>query len=384
MCAACTFKPSFGLDGGPGGDGRFPDTPPGAICFGTPGTSLFTYCYPAGTAPPMGSATLSPNQNQFDTHDDCQGQQSQPNAQVVTFNGQSVCMIAVGDLTIDKHIQFQGTNPLVLLGTNTITVTSSGIVDASSSVRSFFGGGPNSDAATCNAGTGGNAGGGGGGNGGGGAGFGTPGGIGGTSTGNTATGAGGAAVTTVTLQGGCKGGKGGDGAGQSRGGDGGDSGGAVYLLAGKTITIDGSVIASGGGGNGADPTSGGGGGGTGGLIGLDAATLTIAAGAHVVSNGGAGGGGGDAAIHQGGDGGDGTTVGTSAAVGGAGGTGGGPGGGSGATGTDLAIADGGSAGTTSAATGAGGGGGGAGIIWVVTQSSLTTALDISPPPRLHP
>jgi hypothetical protein len=102
----------------------------------------------------------------------------------------------------------------------------------------------------------------------------------------------------TVIRGGCRGGSGGANTVTSTaGGIGGDSGGAVYLLAGQTLTISGTIDASGSGGNGGEAGTssgggGGGGGGSGGLIGLDAPAIVLTDTAKLIANGGGGGAGG--------------------------------------------------------------------------------------------
>jgi hypothetical protein len=103
------------------------------------------------------------------------------------------------------------------------------------------------------------------------------------------------AAPSKILRGGCPGGKGGIGTGTTRT-LGGPGGGAIYLVARGTLTINGAIDASGAGGNGGSSTkAGGGGGGSGGMIVIHAGTIALGANGAVAANGGGGGGGGGVA-----------------------------------------------------------------------------------------
>ncbi len=163
-----------------------------------------------------------------------------------------------------------------------------------------------------------------------------------------------AAFTPTLLHGGCRGGFGGAAGGGSITGAGGAGGGAVYLIAGVTIEIDGRVVASGAGGSAGELQGGGGGGGSGGMIGLD--SPDIRGSGVLAANGGGGGEGGGFGVSV--HGANGTTDGTRA-TGGVGGDVDGGNGGDGSGGGALAGASG-----SGGNGGAGGGGGGAGFIYV--------------------
>lgn len=206
------------------------------------------------------------------------------------------CFIVATDIQIDGRLDVFGGRPLVLWSSHDITIDSAGVLDVASHSTPTPKQGPGSNPSGC-AGTGATGstlstafptvGGGGGGGG-----FRTSGGAGGSgrNTENSAT------VDTSTstvenhaLHGGCAGGPGGfQDASRGRGG------GAVYLMAGGTITIGGVIDASGGGGAGGDANanqvSGGGGGGSGGLIGLEAEAFSLT-GARLAALGGGGGAG---------------------------------------------------------------------------------------------
>ncbi len=132
-----------------------------------------------------------------------------------------------------------------------------------------------------------------GGGGGGGGGFGGAGGAGADAEDGDGSdgGAGSDAISDPGFHGGCPGADGGDGQSEI-GGDGGNSGGAVYLLARKSLLIGGIIASGGQGGSGSQgDRSGGGGGGSGGMIGLEAGTIQLGSGAVIAANGGGGGGG---------------------------------------------------------------------------------------------
>jgi hypothetical protein len=282
-----------------------------------------------------------------------------------------------------------GTNPLVLIATQTITI--SGTLDVSSHSNETVGGAPALGAgarttAGCfatgvdgPAGSGSNGGGGGAGGS-----FGTVGGLGGNGGNNNNTGHGSptAAMAPTYLVGGCPGGHGGDGAGGLiSGGAGGNPGGAVYLLAGRSILVAGKLNASGAGGvggvEGNNSSGGGGGGGAGGLIVLEAPQVSVTG--AVFANGG-GGGAGAGNIGDGSDNGKpGSDPATALTVApGGGGTSGGGNGGAGAAGTTAAVA--GNKGGGNAPESAGGGGGGAaGVIRVLGAPASSIGGTVSPP-----
>lgn len=367
------------VDGsGPGGqDGAVdPDASPIMIdartCFGA---GLLNVCLAALPSAPL---PLADGGSPFDTGVDANCRQivSQP-------GGVELCVIAGTTVTVSGNFVAIGTRPLVVIGTDTVSVLGTGTLDVSSKANPRrAGAGANTGTCTA-AGVGKNdAGGGGGGAGGS---FGTVGGKGGTGDVNDNGGPAGVApggavgaapAAPAILRGGCRGGDGGDGTNTAATSLGGDGGGAVYLIAGNTITIAGNVFASGAGG---DTTSGsagieqgGGGGGAGGMIGLDAPTITVQG--RVVANGGAGGGGGGNS-NGGAPGGDGTTTGWNTRA--AGGR------------SDFDAGDG-ADGTTfntttnldgQGANGGGGGGtGGLGLVW--TYGTLQGTM-ISPAPTTH-
>ncbi len=95
------------------------------------------------------------------------------------------------------------------------------------------------------------------------------------------------------LRAGCNGGVGGNS--NELGGAPGGGGGAVYLVAGNRITVNGFINASGSAGQGGQRSAGGGGGGSGGMIHLHAPAIG-GNGGVLIANGGGGGEGGDANV----------------------------------------------------------------------------------------
>jgi hypothetical protein len=357
------------IDMAPGIDAR--------TCFGTPHEVCLTTL-------PSGTRTLPATIN-TDTMCD---QVESPSG------GVPLCVVTGAQITIN-NTRAEGSRPLVIVATETITIT--GALDVGSKRTGAPGAGANSAACQMNAIEGEDDGGGGGGGGGGG--FGAAGGNAGLGDTNRSNGGGAGTEATggtgggmsisAFIRGGCRGGDGGStnggngGAGQGNNhGPGANGGGAVYLIAGTSITVQssGAIYASGGGGTGGEDTSGGGGGGgSGGLVGLDAPAINVMG--HIAANGGGGGGG--AGNTDAGNGGDGAQVGTPAAWNqrAGGGTGGDqnpsantPGGQGGATGN--------LAGEVSPASpgGSGGGGGGVGVIWV---HGTLTGNQLSPPMTAH-
>jgi hypothetical protein len=330
-----------GSDVGPGSDGGDGGTP----CFGS---GLATVC---AQLPVPAKWTVSSPTN-FDTSTDCD------------FQVAGLCVKQAVDVDISDTLGVVGPLPLVVLATHDLDV--SGTIDGSSIVGFT---GPGANAAECVAGSPGandggnsaNAGGGGGAGGsfGGGGGPGSPGGKPGGTPGPT--------ITATSVHGGCPGTGGGNHKG-TQGANPGDGGGAVYLIAGDMISIEGAINASGSGGRGGAAQAGGGGGGSGGLVGLDAPKVKVTG--KVFANGGGGGEGGDTS-NSGADGG--SSVDAAAAPGGSGGSIGGDGG-DGAAGTTLA----GGAGLPRQNNAGGGGGGGAGVVKVFASAPQLSGT-ISPP-----
>jgi hypothetical protein len=231
--------------------------------------------------------------------------------------GPALCVVTGVNVTVTGSLVAIGGRPLVLVATDTLTVNGSGTIDVSSVSGDGARRGAGGNATECSRSQNGEDNDGGAGGGAGGS-FGTVGGRGGTGDTNNDPPGGGLGVggepgsaqpSTTVLRGGCIGGAGGDGEGpRNAGGPGGDGGGAVYLIAGSRIAVDGNVFASGAGGRvttGMDGRQeGAGGGGSGGMIVLDAPTIQVNG--RVVANGGAGGGGGGAV--GGTPGGDGSTT----------------------------------------------------------------------------
>jgi hypothetical protein len=199
---------------------------------------------------------------------------------IMPVNGHDSCVIAGDTVTVETGAM-TGSLPLVLVAASTLTVT--GAVNASST-NGVVGGpaaqiGAGASSLACSASVDATLifGGGAGGRfqGRGGAGLGT---------------GGGQDVSTVGEIRPCRGGTGGANGVFAPGGL---PGGVIHLIAGGSITITGSINASGAGGFGGPVNRGGGGGGSGGFIGVDAPSITIDPGAKLLAAGGGGGGGGD-------------------------------------------------------------------------------------------
>jgi hypothetical protein len=291
-------------------------------------------------------------------------------------NQPAVCAIRAAAIHLTSTVHVTGQFPLVLSGV-TITIDSGASLDVSSTGGGLAGAGANyqqctasnsapivgHDAgATANDGGGGAGGtlGGAGGNGG--TGAGSVGGVGGIALGRD--------NPPTVVRGGCPGGNG--GATMSNPGRGaGAGGGAVYLIATTSISIMGTIDASGAGAGDVLMSTGGGGGGSGGLIALDAPAITLAPAAQLFTLGGSGGSGGDTS--NGATGHDPTGWMMYAA----GGSGSGGAGGDGSSPLDGAP------GSTPSFGGGGGGGGGAGYIEVFGPASLG-GTQIGPPATFNP
>lgn len=275
----------------------------------------------------------------------------------------SLCVIAGTSVSIPvgTTLRAVGTKPLVILATNSLSVA--GTIDVAS--RRGQPSGAGAQPAACSAGTAATA---------------TQGGAGGSFGGRGGNGgdvlaAGPASATTTAVnafRGGCRGGT---GAGAMPGA-GGNGGGAVYLIASSTITISGTVNASGSGAANAMVTAGGGGGGTGGMIGIDAPMVTALAGSSIFANGG-GGGEGSTPQKVGAPGADPATP-LAGAPGGVNGAKRGGDGGAGSAGVTITGAAGTNGGVCDrGGASGGGGGGGAGVIRVFPAQTL--AGSVSPP-----
>ena len=302
--------------------------------------------------------------------------------QIVTqadANQTEVCVLAARRIEISSAIRASGNRPLVLLALDELVVT--GTLDVSSRPQQAppAGAGYQGCVLSGTSGTARTTGGGGGAGGT----FAALGGVGGTGSSGATTAAGGVPAASDgvgVVRGGCRGGIGGAGDTGMVGGFSGEGGGAIYLIAGRTITIRGTINASGGGGDPAQATSiggGGGGGGSGGLIGLDAPSIVLEPTAILVANGGGGAGGNGAGT--GANGAEPDLVAGSFPFVGSGGTAGPSGGGAGGAG-GTAPSPSGSMGES--ATGGGGGcGGGVGqIVIFAAQRDLQSGARISPAP----
>lgn len=203
------------------------------------------------------------------------------------------CFVVATAVAISANMAVSGTRPLVLLGTETVTITAE--IDVASHAGKAGPGAPAQSgcpAFTITPADNDNGGGGGAG-----ASFMSQGGPGGDgNAGNSPNGAAGAPLANppLRLRAGCSGQDGGTGHGSAGQGIGGVGGGALYVVAGTSITLlAGSIInASGQGGTRAGRQGGGGGGGSGGMIVLHAPAIT-SSGSIVLANGGGGSSGGD-------------------------------------------------------------------------------------------
>lgn len=336
-------------------DGRQPDGPPDAPS-GCLGTGVWTVC----VGNPMSTVTL-PSTVDTDLSPLCAA--SVPSGWLA--NGQpNTCFIIARSITGSISTIVTGTRPLVLAVSQNITLDATlDVASHRSGTRGAsanYGGCAVSGAGIAStAGAGGGAGGS----------FGSTGGNGGKgNNGATAEGIAGTTIAATTLHGGCRGGDGGKG--NSTVPAGADGGGAVYLVAGGSITVSGVIDASGAGAAAAPKAfSGGAGGGSGGMIVLDAASIMFSG--SLFANGGGGGGGADVS-NPGAAGSDPTMAlvpapgGNSAGIGGSGG--------SGAYSTFSGFAG----GVGNIDGGGGGGGGGVGVIQVLSGQTLSG--NVSPPP----
>jgi hypothetical protein len=302
------------------------DTPPSGVCAGAG--------WLANTCPlVIGPALALPSM--IDTQTDC----------TEVLGGH--CMIAAEAIAVVGSVVVTGPRPLVLFAQTNINVAVSSVIDAASGsgigCPTIATGASTTEAANA-----------------------TGGGPGGTLGGRGGSGGGAfakvramspVAFAVTSFRGGCPGGSGGVGPSTAPA-PGGTGGGGIYLIAGQTITIVGTIRAAGGGGGGATPqvgvSAGGGGGGSGGMIALDAPTIRVSG--VLFAQGGGGGGGG-----RGGNGGSGSAalvIGNRAP----GGPPAGPVSTSGGQGAGLGVMTGDNAADSLDSGGAGGGGGGAGII----------------------
>ncbi len=286
-----------------------------------------------------------------------------------TQQGQDDACVVIAEtitLGLGTTVTVTGNRPLVLFATNSLLIA--GTLDLASH-RIGDTRGPDSDAGECNNSSAGNTNNNKGGGGGGGS-FGSPGEIGGKGDAGAANNGSPGAIENAPhakLHGGCRGGTG--AAGDDQTAPGGHGGGAAYLLAGGTLTINGVINASGAGAVGGDNArGGGGGGGSGGMIVLASPAVSVAG--TLIANGGGGGGGADPSIGNLGSDPDPATPLVQALAGLKGGNASSAGG-KGAAGPDSA------AGGQQGSDGGGGGGGGLGVIRVVL-GTVPASVTISP------
>jgi hypothetical protein len=365
-CSSILGIDDFKVGDAGGGESMDGDT---GYCLGPPGWRLCVPTMP--TTPRMIDSSL-----QFDTENSPLCFTGAQPAAWKAAGQPDACFIIGGSVTFAApQIQASGRRPLVVFASGVIAINTQ--LDVASHLTSVIVG-PSSPSALCGApqpaGNGANNNPGAGGAGGS---FGSKGGDGGNSS--TATILGGrsaaAAAAPMILRAGCNGGVGGNAS--EMGGPPGVGGGAVYLVAGERITINGFINASGSAGEGGGRNGGGGGGGSGGMIHLHAPVITGNAGV-LIANGGGGGEGGDGSL-DGLDGRDPTpSMPDAPALGGTSTNAGAPGGNGSARSTPAA---GGANGPAGAVGAGGGGGGGAGYIRVnvmPTQVQASPAFSLVP------
>ncbi len=238
---------------GPQGDGAVE-----SLCFGTEAIR------PCFESVPTDDLLLNAG---FDTDAAC--------PKSATLDGRPMCVLGARTISVQSTVRITGSLPVVLVATDSLTVAIDATLDLSSSAVNNRQGAGSPGTACANSPAGGTFGGAAGGT------FGARGGNGGSGSGE----AGGVApgVQVVSFDGGCPGGA----LVQSFAGRG---GGAVYLLA-PSITINGTILATGGGGRGGLMGSGGAGGGSGGSIAIEAGALVLGGQARLVATGGGGGSG---------------------------------------------------------------------------------------------
>ena len=234
----------------------------GPLCYGSAPFSVCFAAVPTGTIDIATSTT-------FDTGTGL-GDGTQLICRTPMSGGAGDCVLAAATITINSPLRAVGTRPLVLVAAESIDVPTSIDVGSHQRTTESIGAGSAPGEACTSGAMPGNSGGGAGGS------FLGRGGNGGNGASATAGGGvSGMAVSPPTvLRGGCPGQNGHAFVGADTGA-GGHGGGAVFLIAGKSITVGGTINAGGegggGGGNrGSDPRAGGGGGGAGGMIGFDA------------------------------------------------------------------------------------------------------------------
>jgi len=342
--------------------------PGNPLCFGPAGWQLCLDAAPTGAITLTG--TLDTDRNDVSPSNPCL--KNQP-ASWINALQPDACIVAADKVTVTAF-NATGKRPLVIIGGTAIAVTT--LLDVGSRHTPPPGAGTQSTECRPfkrNPGTGSGGGGGAGGS------FGGQAGSGGLGD-NDNRQSGQAADADVgdpsRLRGGCAGQPGGN----APGGAGGAGGGAVYLVSNGTITIIGTIDASGAGGIGGALQNGGSGGGSGGLIVLSATTISAMPGSLIFATGGGGGGGGAAsgppATSRGVDGQD-PTVGLPLATA-LGGTGGQVSDGNGGDGGNGFPAAGNSLDGTGGDDHAGGGGGGGASGFVLSSQALTGAV-VQPP-----
>jgi hypothetical protein len=350
LATGCSFDPLPGDTSKDGSIDTPPDSTPGVDgtptmpCFGPAGWEVCLPAIPTNTETIAGTLVTTDDPKCADPLPSSWAAAGQPDA----------CIIIAERIDVTgSEVVVSGSRPLVLVASDMITIA--GILDVGShrDPTNFGPGAPSADCTTGKspeteaAGGGGGAGGT----------FMTKGGDGGNGDDDDEDAEPGKAGDPITLptklRAGCRGQTGAQGGGTS-----GQGGGAVYLLAGVSIT-GGRIDASGAGATEGGPRSGGSGGGSGGMVVLYAPAISI-----VSINANGGGGASGANTPNSGDSGDDADV-TTPTTAAAGGSGAGGGGGDGFAGGSNAQS--GSAGIQT--VGGGGGGGGAGSIRANVQPS---------------
>ena len=368
MVAACGFSPNPASSSG--GDGGQPLTDGQSMTLGSDAalgsdagsgsmnpTCYGTYISVCPKVAPTAVLSVSANAKSYDT-----GTNSADCIELEPAN-EAICVIAGTSVTFGNTVGAHGARPLVVLSLDTLDVSATLDVGSHGSVAFSVldhQQGPDSDPSDCT-GTGPTADGGGG--------------YGGSfgSVGGTGNGTPGPIITPTTLRGGCLGGLGKPSNVVAQVGHG---GGAVLLIAKTSISVMGSINASGEGGGGGGAGQGGNGAGAGGMIVLDAPNLVVGSNTMVYANGGGAGGGGGQFT-------PGVTGNEPSSYNGGGG------GGMGGFSTDATKAGGdGGSGATNASTAPGngvagyangGGGGGFGVIKILQATGVDTTR-FSPPP----
>jgi hypothetical protein len=339
------------------------DGPPFDGCYGVGLADFTPFCPDPNAIPATLAIPGDLGEMQLDTS-------TAPECTIHTQRDQStVCLLFARDVTITGTLVAVGTRPLVILATHDLVVTSAGKLRVDSAFNmNLFEAGASFNDPTCDlthAGMtdsttdygGGGAGGA----------FGGPGGAGGVGMGGPGGDIAPPLARPIRLRGGCPGNKGG-GTNQNAGGS---SGGALYLIAGHMLDVEGAVLGGGAGGTlGIFPhVVGASAGGSGGMLVFEAPMVVLRGTVFADGGGGSGGNGPNAGGNAGGD--DGGIP-----VSAKGGTGSG-GGGDGGDGSSVNSPSGAPGGNGTLAAG-GGGGGGAGFVLIFSPTTPIESGAITP------